>query len=64
MMDKLKVDIGIYEDPDGDEDMGFFRGPVIIRRHGECYKDFRARIQKEAETLVNIFNAALEVNRK
>jgi hypothetical protein len=27
--DKLKVDIGIYEDFDGDEDMGFFRGPKL-----------------------------------
>lgn len=64
MSDKLKVDIGIYEDPEGEEDMGFFRGPRIIRQRGESYKDFRIRILAEAQTLVDNYNTGVAAEKK
>lgn len=53
-----KVDIGVYEDFDGDEDLSFARGPMIVRKKGESYKDLTDRARKDAELLAALRTAA------
>jgi len=43
-----KIDIGVCEDLDGDDDFGFFRGHRIMRLRGENYKEFTARVRRES----------------
>jgi len=60
----LKVDIGIYADPEDDDDMGFFRGPMLTRRKKETYKEFIARVTKSAQKLVDEYNSIPELKKQ
>lgn len=60
----LEVDIGLCEDPFDDEDMGFFRGPIIFRKLKESYKGFQERVKGEAQKLVDEYNSIPSLRRK
>ncbi len=48
-----KPDVGIYGDPDGDEDLGYARTPMIKRERGEGYESFKARLAPNAAFLAS-----------
>jgi hypothetical protein len=45
--------VGIYGDPDGDEDLGYARTPVVTRKHGEHYEAFVNRLQPNAQFIAH-----------
>ena len=53
----LEVDLRVWKDPTGSTEYGCFVGPTIHRQAGESYNDFRDRVRRECQALVNAYNS-------